>query len=396
MVTEIAMKRCIGLGLAILAGLFVELPLATAMKCCTHYTTVREDTEGAEAVLHVRLICSHQNTSDEGGKTQFQILSVLKAHPILKGQTGIKMSRYVPVEKPGDKPEFIIYVGVDKNKVDIYRGIVATQTQVDYLKGILALGTQDRSKSLKYFFPYLNHANSEIARDAYTEVSRADYRDLSVAVGDFPADKVAGWINDKNTQGYYLGLYGLLLGHCGTEKHADLLCKLLDDPKKLPDSSFEGILTGYVLLMPKEGWALVNTILKDRSRDFLHRFVALKLARFFYDSRPDVISRKQVVASVMQLLDQDDIADLAINALRQWERWDATGRVLGLTGMKLYELPLNRRAVLRFMISARDKNPAAAAFVEQMRQADAGYVQENEDLLKLEKAQSAPKTKPSS
>ena len=52
--------------------------------------------------------------------------------------------------------------------------------------------------------------------------------------------------------------------------------------------------------------------------------------------------RKDLVAGVCLLLDQNDIADLAIEDLRKWQVWDLADKVLALKESKAYETPIVR------------------------------------------------------
>jgi len=104
--------------------------------------------------------------------------------------------------------------------------------------------------------------------------------------------------------------------------------------------------------------------------------------RFFWDSRPDLVDKKKLVEGVSEILDQSDIADLAIEDLRKWGRWEICDRILALQNKKSHDVPIIRRAILRFALSCPDKK--AAAFVEQSRKRDPEMVKDTEELLKLE------------
>src|SRR5262249_17836403 len=112
------------------------------------------------------------------------------------------------------------------------------------------------------------------------------------------------------------------------------------------------------------------------------RYAALRSARFFWDSRPDVVDKKSLVEGVTLLLDQGDVADLAIEDLRKWERWETCERVLALQNLKSHDAPIIKRAILRYALSC--PQPQAAAFVAAYRKRDPETVKDVEELLKLE------------
>ena len=63
--------------------------------------------------------------------------------------------------------------------------------------------------------------------------------------------------------------------------------------------------------------------------------------------------------------EQSDIADLAIEDLRKWSRWEVAERILALSGKKSHDIPIVRRSILRYALSC--PNQKAMAFVEEQR-----------------------------
>src|SRR5205823_9536171 len=113
-----------------------------------------------------------------------------------------------------------------------------------------------------------------------------------------PPETLAKWLKDPNTPAYRYGLYASMLGHCGKAEHAKLLHDMLEDPDKKVITGADGILAGYIMLQPKEGLAYLRSVLKDEKKEFTQRYAALRAARFFHDSRTDVLTRAQVVGAV--------------------------------------------------------------------------------------------------
>src|SRR5262249_49745534 len=147
----------------------------------------------------------------------------------------------------------------------------------------------------------------------------ADYKDYRDMAKELPADRVAKWLKDPKTPAFRYGLYASMLGHCGSEKDAELLHEMLEDPAKRLGSGVDGMLAGYVMLKPKEGWTYTRDILKDGKKEFMIRYAALRTVRFLWDSRPDLVGKKELTAAMGMLLDQSDIADLSIEDLRKRE-----------------------------------------------------------------------------
>src|SRR5207245_8703464 len=122
---------------------------------------------------------------------------------------------------------------------------------------------------LGYFFQYLDSAELDIASDAFAEFALADYKDYRALAEKLPPDTIVKWLKDENTPAARFGLYGSMLGHCGKEEHAKTLRQMLDDPMERFASGIDGMLAGYVMLSPKDGWQYVRDSLKDSMKEFL-------------------------------------------------------------------------------------------------------------------------------
>jgi hypothetical protein len=84
------------------------------------------------------------------------------------------------------------------------------------------------------------------------------------------------------------------------------------------------------------------------------------------------------------------MADFAIEDLRKWQRWELSDKVLDLFDQETHNVPVIRRAILRYAL--RCPNSRATAFVREQRRLDPDYVNDAEELLRLE--QEAPPAPP--
>jgi hypothetical protein len=377
--------------LTLMVGFSTAAAAAACPFCGMQGQTLTGEVNDASLVLFGTLTNAKLDpASDLGaGTTDLRIESVLKKHAIADGKKVITLPRYLPTDNNTTK--FLIFCGVFQGKIDPYRGISVKRDSdiVKYLQGAVAVKDKPIGERLRFFFDYLDNADLEVANDAYKEFGNADYKDYRDMAKKLPADKIAGWLQDPNTPAFRFGLYASMLGHCGTDKHAALLRKMLDEEQKRLSTGIDGVLAGYTMLKPQEGWAYACSILKDPSKEFMLRYAALRAIRFFHDSRPDVVGHLELVKGVALLLDQSDIADLAIEDLRKWHQWDMTDQILGLYGKKSHDIPIVRRAILRFALSCQGAKPQAAQFVAEQRKKDAELVKDAEELLKLETETSA-------
>jgi hypothetical protein len=347
--------------------------------------TLRQEAAQASAVLYGKLTrATPPNPDEPGGEgvTDFVIEKTLKAHPSLAGTGKLTIKRYLPPETVGGS-NLVVFVDVFKGKVDLYRGVVvkAGSAFPAYLEGVLRVKDAKPDKRLRFYFNYLNHTESEIANDALQEYTDSDYKGYRELAARLPGDQLAAWLRDPKTPGHRIGFFALLLGHCSKHKEQDarLLRQIL---KRNGNAGLDGVLQGLVLLQPKQGWQDVSNLLRDPSEDFRRRYAALRAARFLKEERPDLVSAEEVVKGVTVLVDQPDIADLALHDLRRWRCWDLTDRILTLQSRPGFEEPHISRALLRFALCSPTR--AAKRFVEEQRKRDPQLVEDTEELLKIE------------
>jgi hypothetical protein len=345
--------------------------------------TLIEDYKQASMVLFGKFINPKFGGKDEfsGGSSDFVIEQKLRDHKVLGKKKTIHLDRYI-----NSKSKYLIFCDVYKGKIDPFRGVeVSNADIVKYLKGAEKLKGKPAPVRLRYCFSYLDNPEYEIALDAYREYAKADYKDYQKMAKKLPADKIAGWLKDPKTPAYRYGLYASLLGHCGKAKHAKLLRKLLDNPeKRLSGGGLDGMLVAYTMLDKAKGWNYLQGILKNPKEDFQRRYAALRTIRFIWDYRPDVLTKKQRVKGICLLLKQTDVADFAIEDLRKWKVWEAADDVLALTKKKSHKIPVIERAILRFALSCPKNNTHAVQYVKKERKRDKEYVDDVEELLKLE------------
>jgi hypothetical protein len=393
-------QRILLLAIALLACLLLVSPGGACPFCGMQGPTLTGEVGQAKMVLYGALTNADPKANNGDGTTDLLVESTIKNElagkkddPLAGTNRTVRLDRYLPPQAEGDKYRYLVYCDVFKGKIDPYRTLPVRKDgkMADYLLGALNHKDEPIGKRLRFFFDYLDNPDVEISNDAYKEFGNADYKDYRDMAKDLPAKRIVGWLRDEKTPAFRYGLYASMLGHCGTEKDATVLRDMLDNKEKRLGSGVDGMLAGYVMLKPKEGWAYTLDILKDGKKEFMLRYAALRAVRFLWDSRPDLVDRKQLKEGMGVLLEQSDIADLAVDDLRKRECWDMTERVLALRKTKGYEtIAIVRRAVLRFALSCKEhekddsKKAAAVAYVEEQRKKDAQAVTDAEELLKLE------------
>ena len=315
------------------------------------------------------------------GTTEFTIEQVIKPNDIIKNQKTITLPRYLPNPR---KSKFVVFCDVYKGKIDPYRGVELQPNSdlVKYMLGAVAVKDKTAAERLRYCFDYLSSPEFEVSIDAYREYAKADYKEYRDLAKKLPADTIARWLKDPKTPPYRYGLYASLLGHCGKDTHAKLLRSMIDDPEKRKGSGIDGLLAAYVMLQPKEGWTYVTGLIKNGKQEFLLRYACLRTLKFLWDQRPDLVSKSDLVQGMTLVLGQSDMADFGVEELRKWHQWQCTDQILALHGVKAYDIPVIRRAILRFALQS--PQASAKAFVQAQRRRDADWVKDTEELLKLE------------
>ncbi len=350
--------------------------------------TLTMETNQARLVIFGTLTNAKQSLdeSDAGaGTTDLLIEEVIRPHEFLKGKKTLTIPRYIPVPANGN-PKFLVFCDIVNNRLNPYVGFpVKDKEVVTYLKRAFADKDKEVAERLAFFFSYLDNADATISIDAYREFANAGVKDVMRMLEKTDKAKIAGklveWLRDKKTPAYRYGLYGYLLGSCGGEQHAPVLQELLSHPQRGLVSGIDGVLAGYVLLRPKEGWAYLRSVIADDAKDFTRRYAALRAVRFLWDTRPDVIPPKDLV-SATQLLLNSELADLAIDELRQRKQWHLAETIIGLWDK--HNETMIRRAILRFALSSPLGNKKVEEFLKEQRQKDPERVKDVEELLNLE------------
>jgi hypothetical protein len=342
--------------------------------------TLRQEAAGSKFIVFVRA----ENNPKDGDQrdTSFLIArDVLKDHPILAKRPVLR-TRFIAIKDPKNPPSMLVFGDVLKNEPDLLRGILGGPALVEYARGLLAVAPKGDVEVLRYCYDFLGSAEAEVANDAFAELSRAAPADIARAARKFDAAKLRRLLTDEKTSAHQLAFYGYLLGHCGARQDVALLRTLID--RQIKEGNLvngDRLLIGYTLLDPAEGWEAVRKVAGQKESEFGVRFAALRTASFFFTMRPDVVEKKDRLAVVALFLDQDDIADVAVNDLYTWHCWDLTERVLALPARKIDPASsrLVYRSVVRYAIQCPD--PRCKAFVAEERKKNPELVKEQEELV---------------
>jgi hypothetical protein len=300
----------------------------------------------------------------------------------------LKSKSVIPVPRPYQdiaEGEYLVFCEYAKGKIDPWRALPANEKAVEYLKGGVAVDRRNRVGQMRYFFNYLEHPDPVIAKDAFLEFQRIskDSYDFRKLVDGFPVAQLVRWVEDKKIPATQRGLYAAILGHCGGDWGAVTLRRQLDEAHKAEDPRMlEGLLIGYTLLRPQNGWACILQTMGDANEDFVARYQAMRAARFFREVRPSLVDQNDWIAGFSVLLQQSDIADLAIESLRHWGYWSVCDEVLATYDQAEFRIPIIERSIIRYALQC--PKPKAKEFIRRLRRKDPERIEASAELIQLE------------
>jgi hypothetical protein len=319
------------------------------------------------------------------GETDFHVQGVLRADPKLPPERRLQrgdrlvLPHYLPPREPGATTRYLYFCNVVGGRFDPFRGAeVSSSAAAEYLKGALALDPRDSRRSLLYFFRYLDNPDKTVALDAYMEFVKASDREIGEAARYLPAAKIRAWVKDPSTPPERLGLYAFLLGACGGKEDVAWFEAALSKPTEQITQAYDGVLGGYIQLRPKQGWDFCARMLHEGRATLPLRLSVVRTLRFYHAWKPRE-SRAVLLTALGAIIDQGELADLAVEELRKGKMWDLTREVLALYGRKGVDAPIQRNAIVRYALCC--PLVQAKTFITELRKRDAELVAEIEETL---------------
>ena len=363
--------------------IFAVLPAAPACTFCRgpirSQATLRMRYAAAKFVVQGTLKNPRFDPQTDRGSTDFHFTTVLKDDPYRKEQKKLTIPQYLPVI--GDTPtDYLLFCDLVEGKLEPLPGLSCRPAVLEYLKAATTIDDADPARKLGFFFKHLDSADATVASDAFLEFARASDVEILKASAQLDPAKVRKLIADPNSPLERLGVFAFLLGVCGKQADAEFLAGLLkQNPlSERTTAAFGGLLAGYVMLAPNEGWPLTATILADEKRGYSERLSALGTVRFFQATRANE-SKPHVLKCCAALLPVGDLADQSIEDLRRWGYWDLTKDVLSQFGKPTHAAPIVKRSIVRYALTC--PNEETKTFLAAVRQTDPKLVRDVEEML---------------
>lgn len=209
---------------------------------------------------------------------------------------------------------------------------------------------------LRYFAPYLEHADPLVAQDAYLEFGHASFEDVTRMAELLPRAKLRQWLAAANVPQDRKGFYGLALGLAGstTERgeSQEFLQGLILAPEDDFRAGFDGVLGGYLLLAGPAGLELIESRYlnnpKSADGDVRHALTALRFYREYgHDIPPARLSQ-----ALATLLARKEFCAAAITDLARWKDWSVLERIAALHEQPEYRDEAITQAIVGYLMSA--------------------------------------------
>lgn len=216
-------------------------------------------------------------------------------------------------------------------------------------------------KRLRFFLKFFEFPDELIATDAYIEFAKAPYKDVKAISDAMDRKKVRKWLSDPNTVQSRIGLYGLMLGLCGTREDIPFLEKQIVTLKKEFRLGVDGVIAGYLMLVGEKGMDLIDrTKLVDEAAPESETFSAIKAIRIIWTYGDGTIGKDRLRRSMRLLIDRPKYVETVIPDLARWRDWSLQDRLMSLYDHKEYKAPSTRRAIIRYLLASVEDTPKDA------------------------------------
>jgi hypothetical protein len=284
----------------------------------------------------------------------------------------ILLSRYLPTLDPKDAPRYVMFFRVPAKTIEPYNGRQISTPGVLNFVARLQTYRDNPKEMLRFAAKHLDDADPQIAEEAFLLFAKADDKLIGQVSRSLSAQMLRKLVKTPDLEPERLSMYAYLLGACGDKSDVELLRSLLNNPAPRFFRAYEGILAGYIMLQPKEGWAFAHETMKDAKSSFVLRYAIQRTMRFFFNASPEENAANVMLGEGLALA-HPDVADVAIQDLTRWKRWDHTKLIVSCYDKASHKSPLLKNSLVRYALAC--PQPEAKALVERVRR-------ENPDLIK--------------
>ncbi len=344
--------------LALICGLivFAQTPVLTACPFCSAPSlTLTEQLSQSDVAVLAQWKEAEKGTLEKAGKTVFEVKEIVRQADKDKLKVGDQIT--INRHRPGKKGNLFLLLGTKGTEVDWGDPIEVTETSFHYISQAPA-PEEKTSKRLKYFLKFLEYPDQMISNDAYAEFANAPYEDITPLSKEMPREKIRKWLLDPDTPVTRIGLYGLLLGLCGTGEDVSFMEKKINEPTKEFRLGIDGVISGYLLLTGSDGLDKIDeTKFVPKDVAFSETYAAMQALRFMWTYGDGRIGKERLRKSMRLLLDRPELTDLVVADLARWDDWSVLDRLMDMYGTGDYDIPSIKRAIVRYLlVASKGKN----------------------------------------
>ncbi|WP_417392914.1 hypothetical protein [Gimesia sp.] len=382
--------------LALICGLivFAQTPALTACPFCSAPSlTLTEQLSQSDVAVLAQWTEAEKGTLEKAGKTVFEVKEIVRQSDKEKLKAGDQIT--INRHRPGKKGNLFLLLGTKGAEVDWGDPIEVTETSFHYISQAPAPEVKT-SKRLTYFLKFLEYPDQMISNDAYAEFANAPYEDITPLSKEMPREKIRKWLIDPDTPVTRIGLYGLLLGLCGTGEDVSFMEKKINEPTKEFRLGIDGVISGYLLLTGADGLDKIDeTKFVPKDVAFSETYAAMQALRFMWTYGDGRIDKERLRKSMRLLLDRPELTDLVVADLARWDDWSVIDRLMEMYGTGDYDIPSIKRAIVRYLlVASKGKNKKgvgpdqattekAKKLLDQLRKEDPKTVQSAERFFFL-------------
>ena len=231
------------------------------------------------------------------------------------------------------------------------------QQLLRFLSGAVALSSsrsasssvRQQSQALRYFLPYLEHKDPQIADSAYNKIARAPYKVIRNLGEELEPDQLLEWINSPQIPPQRRSLYITLLGFCGRERDAQLISQWIDLRwKKGKSADLTALLAAHAELSGEDTIRFIEqSYIKDRGRKLDEIISAVDALRLHGQAEGNIPRARILVSFNLLLHERPALAELIIEDCTRWQEWSFAPRL-----MELYaggQQPWNNALIIKYL-----------------------------------------------
>jgi hypothetical protein len=339
-------------GSALVSAIVLFLALNTNARACLvcyrpPYQSLLERVELSEQVVVARTI------DETPFRWRGQIVRVIKGKDV-------EVDQFVVVKKPraarvtlGD-PQIVrksaliaswtLEGSIDKELVGFLAGSVALSSRRS-----TSASARAQAETLRYFLPYLEHSNRQIADSAYTKIAGAPYEAIRLLDTAIKPKQLLAWIDDRQIPRKRKPLYITLLGVCGGKSESTILKQWIDEGWDRQDTdSLAALLTAHAELNGEETIRMIEeSYIQNRDRQ-LGELIAAVTALRVHAQADGNVSRSRIQASFHLLLrERTPLAELIIEDFARWKDWSIAPKLMEIHAGA--QQPWNNAMIIKYL-----------------------------------------------